>query len=222
MESLFTCWLDLSVRCLLLAFGHKNDEVTKPAVRPRYGFSFCRGAWSGDWLRSEPDSLVYSRAVGGASDSSDVRLHRAPYSIYQPWVSGPPRLPASPCEKRYCRNHALCRKYRPQILQWLSKLFSLWHHVRLFVTPWTEARQVFLSIAISWSLFKLMSIESVMLSNHLNLCCPLLLLPSIFPSIWVFSNGLALCIMWSKYWSLLTLSMCHILAESKGLRSQSM
>lgn len=63
---------------LLLAFGHKNDEVTKPAVRPRYGFSFCRGAWSGDRLRSEPDSLVYSRAVGGASNSSVVRLHRAP------------------------------------------------------------------------------------------------------------------------------------------------
>ena len=151
---------------------------------------------------------------------SDFTVRR--YSIYQAWMSGPPRLPASPCEKRYCRNHALCRKYRPQILQWLSKLFSLWHHVRPFVTPWTEARQVFLSIAISWTLLKLMSIESVMLSNHLNLCCPLLLLPSIFPSNWVFSNGLALCIMWSKYWSLLTLSMCHILAESKGLRSQSM
>ena len=48
MESLFTCWLDLSTRCLLLAFGHKDDEVTKPAVRPRYGFSLWHGAWSGD------------------------------------------------------------------------------------------------------------------------------------------------------------------------------
>ena len=73
--------------------------------------------------------------------------------------------------------------------------------VRLFVTPWTAALQVFLSFAISRSLLKLMSIESVMPSNHLILCCPLLLLPSIFPSIRVFSNESALQMMWPKYWS---------------------
>ena len=67
-------------------------------------------------------------------------------------------------------------------------------HVRLFVTPWTAAPQASLSITISRSLLKLMFIESVMPSNHLILCCPLLLLPSIFPSIRVFSNELALCI----------------------------
>ena len=103
----------------------------------------------------------------------------------------------------------------------LKLLLSLRHHVRPFVTLWAEACQVSV-FAVSWSLLKLMSVESVMPSNHLNLCCPPLLLPSIFPSIRVSSNGLALCIVWSKYWSLLTLSMCHILAESKGLRSQSM
>ena len=64
--------------------------------------------------------------------------------------------------------------------------------VRLFVTPWTAACQASLSFTISQSLLKLMSIESVMPSNSLNLCHPLLLLPSIFPSIWVFSNELAL------------------------------
>ena len=69
-------------------------------------------------------------------------------------------------------------------------------HVWLFVTPWTAARQAFLSFTISWSLLKLMSIESVMPSNHLILCCPLLLLPSIFPSIRGFSNELALRIRW--------------------------
>ena len=58
----------------------------------------------------------------------------------------------------------------------------------------------FLSFTVSWSWLKLMSIESVMLSNHLILCCPLLLLPSVFPSIGVFSNELALCIRWIKYW----------------------
>ena len=69
------------------------------------------------------------------------------------------------------------------------------------MTPWTAARQATLSITNSWSLLKLMSIESVMPPNHLILCHPLLLLPSIFPSIRVFSNELVLCIQWPKYWS---------------------
>ena len=72
--------------------------------------------------------------------------------------------------------------------------------VRLFATPWTAACQAFLSITKSQSLLKLISIELVMPSNHLILCCPLLLL-SIFPSIRVFSNESALCIKWPKYWS---------------------
>ena len=72
--------------------------------------------------------------------------------------------------------------------------------VQLFATPWTAAHQAFLSFAISQSLLKLMSIESVMPSSHL-LCCPLLLLPIIFPSIRVFSNELALLNRWPKYWS---------------------
>ena len=69
------------------------------------------------------------------------------------------------------------------------------------LTPWTAACQAFLSITNSRSLPKLMSIESVMPSNHLILCRPLLLLSSIFPSIRVFSNESAFCIMWPKYWS---------------------
>ena len=73
--------------------------------------------------------------------------------------------------------------------------------VRLFATPWTAPCQVSLSITNSRSLLKLMSIESVMPSNHLTLCHPLLLLPSIFPSIRVFSNESALRIRWPKYWS---------------------
>ena len=75
-------------------------------------------------------------------------------------------------------------------------------HVWLFVTPWTAAFQVSLSFTISQSLLKLMSIESVMPSNHLILCYPLIILPSIFTSIRVFSNELALCIRWPKYWKL--------------------
>ena len=73
--------------------------------------------------------------------------------------------------------------------------------VQLFVTPWTAAHQASLSFTISQSLLKLMSIELMMSSNHLALCCPLLLLPSIFPSIRVFSNESVHRIRWSKYWS---------------------
>ena len=74
--------------------------------------------------------------------------------------------------------------------------------VRLFVTTWTAARQTSLSITNSWSLSRLMSIESVMPSKHLILCRPLFLLPSIFPSITVFSKESVLHIRWPKYWSL--------------------
>ena len=73
--------------------------------------------------------------------------------------------------------------------------------IRLFVTPWTTARQASLSFINFWSLLKLMSIESMISSNHLILSCPLPLLPLIFPSIRVFSNELALRVRWPKYWS---------------------
>ena len=73
--------------------------------------------------------------------------------------------------------------------------------VQLFVASWTAAHQASLSFTISWSLLKLMTIKSVMPSNHLILCCSLLLLPSIFPSLRVFSNELDLHIRWPKYWS---------------------
>ena len=74
-------------------------------------------------------------------------------------------------------------------------------HVQIFETPWTVACQASLSFTISWSLLKLMFIESVMPSNHLILCHPLLLLPSIFPSIRVFSSESLLHIRWPKYWT---------------------
>ena len=74
-------------------------------------------------------------------------------------------------------------------------------HVLLFETPWAVAHQASLSISNSQSLIKLMSIESLMPSNHLILCHPLLLLPTTFPSFRVFSNESVLCIWWPKYWS---------------------
>ena len=89
------------------------------------------------------------------------------------------------------------------LLPALPKKLLVLSHVWLFVTPWTAARQASLSFTISQSLLKLMSIEPVMPPNHLILCHPLLLLPSIFPSIRVFSNEkrLALHMRWPKYWS---------------------
>ena len=86
-----------------------------------------------------------------------------------------------------------------EVMAALSSVQSL-SHVRLFATPWTAAHQACLSITNSWSPPKPMSIESVMPSNHLILCHPLLL-PSIFPSIRVFSNESILCMRWPKYWS---------------------
>ena len=88
-------------------------------------------------------------------------------------------------------------------LSLMSMRFSsvqLLSHVRLFETPWTAACQTSLSIN-SWSLLKLMSTELVMPSNHLILCCPLLLLPSIFPRIRIFSSESVLYIRWPNYWS---------------------
>ena len=87
---------------------------------------------------------------------------------------------------------------RPYVAVVVVQLLS---RVRLFVTPWSAALQAPLSFTVSWSLLKLMSIESVMLSNHLNFCGPLLLLSSIFTSIMDFSNESAIHIKWPEYWS---------------------
>ena len=87
------------------------------------------------------------------------------------------------------------------LIRLLSQSVQSLSCVWLFATPWTAACQASLSITNSWSLLKLMAIELVMPSNHLILCCPLLLKPSIFPSIRVFFNESVLQIRWPKYWS---------------------
>ena len=98
----------------------------------------------------------------------------------------------------------------------LSEVKSL-SHIPLFATPWTAARQASLSITSSWSLLKLMSTELVMTSSHLILCCPLLLLAPIPPSIRVFSNDSTFHMRWPKYWSFsFSISPCN---EHPGLIS---
>ena len=93
--------------------------------------------------------------------------------------------------------------FQARVLEWVAIAFSVQSLscVQLFATPWTTACQISLSIAVSQSLLKFMSIVSMMSSNHCFLCCPLLLLPSIFPSIRVFSSELAFSIKWPKCWS---------------------
>ena len=98
-----------------------------------------------------------------------------------------------------CLHLVICemgRSFNPTIIvvQWLSR-------VQLFATPWSAAHQTSPSFTISWSLLKPMSVESVMPSNHLILCRPLLLLPPIFPNIRVFSSESVFHIRWPKYWS---------------------
>ena len=103
------------------------------------------------------------------------------------------------------------------LFQSIKVLLQLLNRVQLFATPWTAAHQASLSITNSWSPPRLMSIESVMPSNHLILCRPLLLPPSIFPSIRVFSKESVHCIRWPKYWSF-SFSICPF-NEHSGLIS---
>ena len=97
-----------------------------------------------------------------------------------------------------CASDSWCIIYTQPTVVAVQSLSCVW----LSVTSWTAAHQASLSFIISWSLRKLMSIKSVMPSNYLILCHPLLLLPSVFLSIRIFPSESALCIMWPKYWSL--------------------
>ena len=100
----------------------------------------------------------------------------------------------------FCEHIGKLGKYWQDVSSTLVVVHLL-SYVWLFVISWTAVCQAFLSFTVFWSLLKFMSIELMMPSNHLILCCPLLRLLSVFPSIKVFSNELALCIRWPKYWS---------------------
>ena len=117
-----------------------------------------------------------------------------------------------------CSTHSLSPVFLLHMLCW-----SVAQSCPIFATQWTAARQASLSITNSRSLFKLMSIESVMPSNRLTLCHPLLLLPSVFPSIRVFSHGSALGIKWPKFWSLASAAVIRtrLLLEWLCLKSSS-
>ena len=163
---------------------------------PSLGFS-RQEHWSGLPFPSpmhESEKWKWSRSV--VSDSSDPMDYSPPGSSVHGifWDGGSiPGLGRSPGEGiGYPLHYSWA--FLVVVVQRLSR-------VQLFVISWTAAHQASPSITISWSLLKFMSIESVMPSNHLVLCHPLLLLPSIFPNIRVFSSELALHIRWPKYWS---------------------
>ena len=112
--------------------------------------------------------------------------------------SKPPLVPVVPWKNSHntvkAVIHMVMVYYRESLVQSLS-------HVRLFGTTWTAPHQASLSLTNSWNLLRHMSIQSVMPSNHLIFCHPLLLMPSIFPSIRVFSSASVICIRWPNYWS---------------------
>ena len=113
-----------------------------------------------------------------------------------PWTAAQ----QAPLSREFSRQEYWSGLPFPSLVLYISSVQSL-SHVRLFATPWTAACQASLSITNSWSILKLMSITSVMPSNRLILCHPFLLLPSIFPSIRVFSYESVCHIRWPKYWS---------------------
>ena len=116
----------------------------------------------------------------------------------QAWPKGAWITSLAPQAEEATWKNQLCL---PPAFQVAAAVVQSLSHIPLFATLWTVACQTSLSFTISWGLLRFMSIELVMLSNHLFLCCPLLLLPSVFPSIRVFSNESALPIRWPKYWS---------------------
>ena len=132
----------------------------------------------------------------------NIRFHRFSHTRI-PLTLHPPHHPTSDTSGPYpwmlFKSHLInvSKHYYHSQLSSVAQL----GHVQLFATPWTVAYQASLSITKSWRLFKLMSIKLVMSFNHLFLCHPLLLLPSVFPSIKVFSNESVLCMMWAKYWN---------------------
>ena len=182
---------------------HYSTEVT-----PKQGVSICVcGGGGGKWLM-------------GKRNGSGNMTHHPPKSAFPGMRvllgSGhqPPKaswlVPAMFCCSFWVVSDSLQRMAystpgSPVLYQLLefaqAELVQLLRRVQLFATPWATAHQASLSFTVSWCLFKLMSTESVMPSNHLILCRPLLLLLSIFPSIRVLSNESALCIRWPKNWS---------------------
>ena len=164
-------------------------------------------AWLGDRLVPRGEA---------AHVSETLTSRRRGWEHFSSGTSGPkPRQVSPPSSLQWDHAGPLWTRNLPLKGQGVKTSVQSLSRVQLFPTPWTAARQASLSITNSWSLLKLTSIESVMPSNHLILCCPLLLLPLIFPSIRVFSDESVLCIRWPKYWGFSFLTGSQILHEQR-------
>ena len=155
-----------------------------------------KGVLDKEQLESWPLRRATMSTFGSALMALRLKYHSSTWTPFgfswtEPWVSQSFRETSVHCRSHWTSGFALSNDNSVQSLS----------HVRLFATPWTAACQASLCITNTWSLLKRMSIELLMPSNHLILRHPLLLLPSIFPSIRVFSNESLLCIRWPKYWS---------------------
>ena len=153
-------------------------------------------AWHSKHLFTEH---LFLSSFCGRGKNTGVGYHSLPQEIF--WPRNWTHISSTSCIGKQILYH--CPPGKPKSLSTCLSFSSVqsFSSVWLFVFPWTAACQAFLSINNFWSLLKLMPIESVMPANHLILCCPLLLPPSIFPNIRVFSNELVLCIQWPNYWS---------------------
>ena len=152
-----------------------------------------KGLSAGEWMKVWQMSVSVSLYItqGDVINNSAMRRQTIlPFATTWMDLEGIMLSEIHPTEKEKCCTISLTFV----VVQLLS-------HIRPFVTPWTAVHQASLSLTTSWSLPKLMSIESVVPSSHLILCHLLLLLPSVFPSLGVFSNELAVHIRWPKYWN---------------------
>ena len=154
--------------------------------RGMWDLSFLTGVWTHS-LAVEAESFLTAGSPGKSLDSAFIKHYLMSFCLSL--------TKFSPC----LNLHEIMIFQKQSSVQFNS--VQLLSHVQLFATLWTAACQASLSFTISWSFLKLMSIGSMMSSNHLVLFCSLLLLPSIFPSIKVFSNESALHIRWPKHWS---------------------
>ena len=158
-------------------------------------------SWVGFWRDSEWGGPLLEPQGSGRGPGPETRgLPRRPdLPAEAPCLPVHPAVWAPPAREKAASS--MLYACTVGLRSWMFSSVKSLSHVTLFATPWTAARQTSLSVTNCRSLLKLISIESVIPSNHLILCCPLLLLPSIFPSISILSNESVLCIRWPKYWS---------------------